>query len=279
MDAIIKSLKKTKLSINCLFLLIFTFISIGLPQNNVQYSIYLKNGSIVKGILLEFKPGESVKIKTADGNIFVFETDKIISMEKQPIKGSDDTNIIKPGTKPLGRIGISIQPLGMLQFGPILQVDVKIVQNLVLSPHIRWAGLGLISHAIVDYEELIIEDTWAFGGTAKYFFGRRRSNHKLYAGLMAEYGFGHGYSDVYYYDSYWDMWTTEYGSFDHEYFDIISNFGYRMRFNSGLFINFGILAGMAFEITDRQNYPVWEHYSNDVYFIGLLEVGIGWELW
>lgn len=44
--------------------------------------IYLKNGSIIKCTVLEQVFGESVKIKTSDGSIFVFKTDEVLKIEK-----------------------------------------------------------------------------------------------------------------------------------------------------------------------------------------------------
>ena len=62
-----------------IFLLSFIFI---LPifltaQNNTNSVIYLKNGSMIKGNLLEAIPDSIAKIETADGSIFVFDFKEI----------------------------------------------------------------------------------------------------------------------------------------------------------------------------------------------------------
>lgn len=44
--------------------------------------IYAKSGSIVKGVIIETVPNISYKIKTNDGNIFVFKAEEIEKIEK-----------------------------------------------------------------------------------------------------------------------------------------------------------------------------------------------------
>ncbi|MBU1967564.1 porin family protein [Patescibacteria group bacterium] len=48
--------------------------------------VYLKDGGVIKGKVIESVPGVSYKIKTADGSIFVFEVDKVerVKFEEVP---------------------------------------------------------------------------------------------------------------------------------------------------------------------------------------------------
>ena len=39
--------------------------------------VYLKNGSVIHGSLIEVLPNQSVKIQTADRNIFVFKMEEV----------------------------------------------------------------------------------------------------------------------------------------------------------------------------------------------------------
>lgn len=60
-------------------------------QNELIDVLYLKNGSIIKGIIIEMQPDQLVKIKTSDGSIFVFkidEVEKVIKEEK--ISGNEN---------------------------------------------------------------------------------------------------------------------------------------------------------------------------------------------
>lgn len=45
--------------------------------------VYLKNGSRVKGIIVEQVPGQSYKIQTSDGNLFVFNADEVEKITKE----------------------------------------------------------------------------------------------------------------------------------------------------------------------------------------------------
>ena len=53
-------------------LIILSYTVIG--QNNIEDVVYLKNGSIIRGLVLETIPNQTVKIQTVDRNIFVFLT-------------------------------------------------------------------------------------------------------------------------------------------------------------------------------------------------------------
>jgi hypothetical protein len=63
-----------------LFVLTCTF---GFGQNNYQDVVYLKNGSIIRGIIVEQVPNQSIKIETADKSIFVYPIDDIQKMTKE----------------------------------------------------------------------------------------------------------------------------------------------------------------------------------------------------
>lgn len=59
-------MKRTILFLVCLMGMTFAF-----AQSSLQDVVYLKNGSIIRGDIIEMVPGETVKIMTADGNVFV----------------------------------------------------------------------------------------------------------------------------------------------------------------------------------------------------------------
>jgi len=71
-----------------LFLLITALLlTFAVYSQNVQYEdvVYLKNGSIIHGMIIEQIPNKTLKIKTADRNIFVFEFDQIEKITKEEI--------------------------------------------------------------------------------------------------------------------------------------------------------------------------------------------------
>lgn len=54
-----------------------------------QYTevVYLKNGSMIRGTVVEQVPGESFKIRTADGSIFVYRMDEVQKITKEQSRG------------------------------------------------------------------------------------------------------------------------------------------------------------------------------------------------
>ena len=69
-----------------IFLLLLCSITISsmvFAQDNLEDVIYLKNGSIIRGVIIEQIPNTSVKIKTADKNIFNFNLTEIEKFTKE----------------------------------------------------------------------------------------------------------------------------------------------------------------------------------------------------
>jgi len=56
--------------------------SILFAQEKQEYILHLKNGSIIRGVIIEIKPDSTVKINTRDGNIFVYQMREIEKIEK-----------------------------------------------------------------------------------------------------------------------------------------------------------------------------------------------------
>jgi hypothetical protein len=55
-----------------------------MAQNNTQDVIYLKNGGIMRGSIMEMVPDKYIKIKTNDGNVFVYQTTEIEKIVQEP---------------------------------------------------------------------------------------------------------------------------------------------------------------------------------------------------
>ena len=49
--------------------------------------VHLKNGGLIRGTIIEEVVGESLKIKTRDGNVFVYTMDEIAKMSREPVMG------------------------------------------------------------------------------------------------------------------------------------------------------------------------------------------------
>ena len=79
-----------------LFTILFIIIATSVfTQNNYQDVVYLKNGSIIHGIIIEQVPLKSIKIKTADNNVFVFQMDEIEKISKEEIPSTNNNNSVK----------------------------------------------------------------------------------------------------------------------------------------------------------------------------------------
>ena len=86
MKSLISSNIKMRLSIAMLLVLC---VSTLLAQNRVEDVIYLKNGSVIKGQIIEQKIGEYVKIESYGGNVWVLETktiDRIVKVDAIKVK-------------------------------------------------------------------------------------------------------------------------------------------------------------------------------------------------
>lgn len=63
--------------------LTFTLNSLLNAQANFEEVVYLKNGSIIRGIIIETIPSKGIKIQTKDMNIFYFSNDEIEKITKE----------------------------------------------------------------------------------------------------------------------------------------------------------------------------------------------------
>ena len=80
-----------------LILFAFILISIGAyAQNNMRDVVYLKNGGITKGIIIEQVPNQSLKIQTADGSVFVYKFSEIERISKEGIQPDNSTGMVTP---------------------------------------------------------------------------------------------------------------------------------------------------------------------------------------
>lgn len=100
-------MKKT-LTILLLFSL-FSAIAFA-QQNNYQDVVYLKDGSIIRGIIIEQIPNKSIKIETVDKNVFVYQMDDIEKLTKEENKSGIKPPLNLPQLK--YTFGIRINPIG-----------------------------------------------------------------------------------------------------------------------------------------------------------------------
>jgi len=81
-----------------LALLLFALITtLSFGQSNYQDVVYLKNGSIIRGTIIEQVPNKSIKIETADRSVFVYQMDEIEKFTKEAIQGKRGGSLSNSG--------------------------------------------------------------------------------------------------------------------------------------------------------------------------------------
>ena len=71
----------------CLIMvMIFGFIGFTHAQGRLQEVVYLKNGSIIRGTIIDQVPNRTLKIETADGSVFVYPMREVQKITKEPYR-------------------------------------------------------------------------------------------------------------------------------------------------------------------------------------------------
>lgn len=101
--------------IKSLLIILVTIYSFNMNGQTINYEevVYLKNGSVIKGVILEQIPNVSLKIKTKDENVFVFKMDEVEKIAKLEIiqKKNDTDETIKmkqKGFSSINELGANI---------------------------------------------------------------------------------------------------------------------------------------------------------------------------
>ena len=59
-----------------------------------QDVVYLKNGSVIKGSVIEMVPNQSIKVQTADGSLFVYQMNEVDRIERDAKKQNNEVEEI-----------------------------------------------------------------------------------------------------------------------------------------------------------------------------------------
>ena len=76
--------------------LLFIISVFALSAQNYQEVVYLKNGSVIRGTVIEQQPNVLLKVKTADGSIFVYPMNEVEKITKEE---SEKSNRIRTDVK------------------------------------------------------------------------------------------------------------------------------------------------------------------------------------
>jgi hypothetical protein len=77
-------------------LILLTAVSAVVAQNNLQDVVYLKNGQVLRGVIMEQVPGQSIKMETPSGSVFVLRMEEIDRISKEATQETTNT-IAKSG--------------------------------------------------------------------------------------------------------------------------------------------------------------------------------------
>src|SRR5690554_4991522 len=113
-------------------------------QNNLIDVVYLKNGSILRGIIIEQVPNESIKLQTADGNIYVYQTNEIEKITKETIVKQSRKQFVYGDNyiqQRRGYIGLSLGP--SFAVGDVSDFPVGIMLNLVDFGYLFTDNIGI----------------------------------------------------------------------------------------------------------------------------------------
>ena len=66
-----------------------------IAEQAMQDVVYLKDGSIIRGKIIEKIPDVSLKIQTRDCSVFFYNMDKVLKITKEPIIVKDQSKVIK----------------------------------------------------------------------------------------------------------------------------------------------------------------------------------------
>jgi len=135
-------------------------------QKDLQDVVYLHNGSVIRGTVVEFTPGGEVRIRTADGSLFVFNMADVQRVVKEPhLIQSGSSRDIGANKSPGVAFALSFIFPGLGQYyngEPLKAViqEVLAVGGVVLA---ITQGVGETSHPIAAYRETEYNDWYTAG--------------------------------------------------------------------------------------------------------------------
>ncbi len=88
---------KTIIRLIALSLAIMFSVSYLTAQSGTKDVVYLKNGSIIKGTILEMEMDKNIKIQTADGSIFVYAMSEVDRITKESVPSNEIPMVFERG--------------------------------------------------------------------------------------------------------------------------------------------------------------------------------------
>ena len=168
-----------------------------------------------------------------------------------------------------------INPLGLLQFGPMFQYETRMGNSSAyLVPHLRLGYLGVVTHLLwtgFEDDAILSPLNLGVGLGVRGLSTFSTNSNAFYWGGFLEYSIGKARYSVGEIDE-----TEEISS----NLQIIANAGYRWRFPSGRSISVGVYVGPSLTLSDEERFvesgELYDTYNQTIFF-GMLELAFGWE--
>ena len=215
---------------------------------------------------------EAIKVKTADGSVFVFQMAEVERIVKEEVP-SPASGKSAGMPRQLAATALVFNPLGFLQFGPILDFELRVLPDLLVLGHFRYHSMGVISHVIQDqFGSELKMNSIALGAGMRYLFPLSASPNRPYLGFLLENCWAHYIDNV---DESDELEGTN------TLFIYMVNGGYRWRFADGFLLGVGGYVGQASTLSDTWNYTQKTGSGTGAHvkvFYAALELSLGIEL-
>jgi hypothetical protein len=106
----------------------------------MQDVVYLKDGSIIHGVIVEQRPGESILIRTKDGNQFRYQLSQIERMVKENVPG---------GASSGSTVGMKEKSAGLAWFLSFLVTGAGQAYNGQWGKGVAFFGAGVVGYGLM----------------------------------------------------------------------------------------------------------------------------------
>jgi hypothetical protein len=252
-----------------------------------QDLIVLKNGEEIKAKVLQITPttieykkfddpyGPTVSLPKTEVSMVKYHNgtkdiikDKNSSPKKKARRYDESSDNSKSN-----RIGFYVDPLGFLEFGPMIGAEITLKSRFLIDGSLRFFPLGALSYITeADADDGSPYRIVGLGvsGAFKYFVPKRSGG--FYIGGALEYSW---------WTSYFAQGTASEWLRDRVALMPLVTAGYKFRFRSGFFITTGGYLGIQIPLVDQWHYTNGDNTVrlNDktIEPAGMLEVSFGYE--
>jgi hypothetical protein len=263
---------------------IFLFCSANLPF--AQDLVILKNGDEIRAKVLEITSteiryrkldnpdGPTLAVPEAEVSMIKYQDGrKILFRNNTPTSPENRRRRVEGPVEPRPvRIGFYADPLGFLEFGPLLGTEITIRSRLIIDASLRFPSLGALTYVVNnDATDGLPYEVAGLGvaGGLKYFVPSRLGGFYV-GGLLSFAWETHRYAQ-----GEPSEWESDYAAVM-----TLATIGYKFRFRHGFYVNTGAIVGIQYPFEKQ-----W-HYANDgtIYQMdkspgpaGMLDVSLGYE--